>query len=324
MKQSALIAVLVLAAGAIAAFLIFAPRFQARPVLSGYVEGEPLYPAAPVAGRLTDLKVKRGDVVKQGDTLFAVDPAQIAAQRAEAASQLAAQKALAAGARRGQRPQELAQIHADLVAVRAVATEAQKVYDRTKPLFDAGAASKAALDSAISARDRANAQVQAVERRLQVAQLGQRTENVANADERVRQAQSNLEALDARLTDLSPPAPAGGRIEDVFYQPGEWVPANQPVLSLIPDDRVRIRFFVPQADLSRYTVGTDIDFTCDGCQSRKAKITYISPRPEFTPPVIYAREARDRMVFLVEATPADAKGLTPGQPIDITPLSASK
>jgi HlyD family secretion protein len=323
MKQRILIAGLVLAAAAIAAFLFFAPRFSATPMLSGYVEGEPLYPAAPVAGRLVQLNVRRGDIVKAGDPLFAVDPAQIAAQRAEAASQLDASRALAQGARNGQRPAELAQIRADLAAAQAVATEAQRTYDRTRPLYDAGAASRASLDSAVAARDRARAQVTAIQRRLDVAQLGQRNENVRNADERVRQAQAGLQALDARLADLSPKAPADGRIEDVFYQDGEWTPANAPVLSLIPDGRVRIRFFAPQAQLSSYAVGREVTFGCDGCTAgMKAKITYVSPRPEFTPPVIYSRESRDRMVFLVEATPTDATGLTPGQPIDVTPLGA--
>jgi HlyD family secretion protein len=167
--------------------------------------------------------------------------------------------------------------------------------------------------------------VASITQRLEVAQLGQRTEQVTNAEQRVRQSESNLAALEARLADLSPKAPSAGRVEDVFFQIGEWVPANQPVLAMIPQDRVRLRFFVPQADVARYAVGSEVRFSCDGCErDLAAKVSYVSPRPEFTPPVIYSREARDRMVFLVEAQPAKAEGLTPGLPIDVQRLEEKK
>jgi HlyD family secretion protein len=323
--QQIVVGVLLLSAAALAAFLAFGRGGGESATLSGYVEGEALYPASPVAGRLVRIDVKRGDIITAGAPLFAIDPAQIAAQRDEAASQLVANKALAKGAATGQRPAELQQIQADLAAARAVLAEAEKSYARTIPLYEAGAAPKAQVDSVTASRDRARAQVVSIERRLQTAQLGQREEQVTNARQRVVQTEANLSALEARLADLSPAAPAGGRIEDVFFQEGEWVPANQPVLSLLPDARVRLRFFVPQAQVAKYAVGTDVKFSCDGCAAGlTAKISYVSPRPEFTPPVIYSREARDRMVFLVEAQPSEAKGLTPGLPIDVSPLAAAK
>jgi HlyD family secretion protein len=320
--QQILVGVLLLSAAGLAAFLAFGRGEPGGHTLSGYVEGEALYPASPVAGRLVSINVQRGDAITAGAPLFAIDPAQIEAQRNEAASQVTANKALARGATTGQRPAELEQIRADLNAARAVLVEAEKSYARVAPLFEAGAASKANVDSALASRDRARAQVAAIERRLQVAQLGQRVEQVTNARERVVQSQANLSALEARLSDLSPTAPSDGRIEDVFFQQGEWVPANQPVLSLLPADRVRLRFFVPQADVAKYAIGTEIGFACDGCAAGlKAKISYVSPRPEFTPPVIYSREARERMVFLVEAQPAQGAGLTPGLPVDVTPVA---
>ena len=137
---------------------------------------------------------------------------------------------------------------------------------------------------------------------------------------RVSEAQAQVAAAAARLEDLAPRAPAAARVEEVFYQPGEWVPANQPVLSLLPDQRVNLRFFVPQAEVAAYRPGRSVAFACDGCPSGlSATITYVSPRPEFTPPVIYSRDARDRLVFMVEARPSVL--LSPGQPVDVTPLA---
>jgi HlyD family secretion protein len=323
-QQQILIGVLLLSAAGLGAFLVFGGNGESGGVLSGYVEGEPLYPASPVAGRLVELDVQRGDVVAEGAKFFAVDPAQTQAARDQATAEVEAARALAADARRGQRPAELGVIEAQLAAARAVLNEADTSLNRVKPLAEAGAASRAQLDSAVAARATAAANVRAGEKQLQAARLGAREDQAQAAQDRVRQAEAALGAAEARLTDLSPQAPAAGRVEDVFFQPGEWVPANQPVLSFIPDDRVRLRFFAPQNSIAAYAIGAEVAFACDGCaEGLKAKISYVSPRPEFTPPVIYSREARDRMVFLVEAMPTSPKGLTPGQPIDVVPLKAA-
>ena len=97
--------------------------------------------------------------------------------------------------------------------------------------------------------------------------------------------------------------------------------ANQPVLSLLPDSAIKLRFYVPEGDIARYHPGATVAFSCDGCPAGlKAKINYVSPRPEFTPPVIFSRETRDRLVFLVEARPERPARLAPGLPIDVVPL----
>jgi HlyD family secretion protein len=321
--QQIVVGVLLVSAVALAGFLIFGRGVNAGGTLSGYVEGEALYPASPLSGRLVQINVQRGDVVAAGAPLFVIDPAQGEAAREQAAADVAAAKALAADARRGQRPAELGVIEAQLASARAVLNEAETSLARVRPLTEAGAASKASLDQAVAARDTARANVRSIEKQLQVARLGARADQREAADERVRQAEAGLAAAAARLSDLSPTASSAGRIEDVFFQQGEWVPANQPVLAMIPQDRVRLRFFVPQADVARYAVGSEVRFSCDGCErDLAATISYVSPRPEFTPPVIYSREARDRMVFMVEARPVKAEGLVPGLPIDVRRLEA--
>lgn len=320
-RQRMLVGGLLLGALALLVVLLLAPRFSGGETLSGYVEGEPLYLAAPVAGRLADISVQRGDQVAAGQALFAIDPTQTAAQRAQAEAELEAARALARDARSGQRPAELGVIEAELRAAQARAREAEAEYARIAPLVARGIYAEARLDDVRAARDSAGAQVQAVRQRLEAATLGAREQQVAAADERVRQAQAALTGAGARLAELSPAAPAAARVEEVFYQRGEWVNANQPVLSLLPADRIRLRFFVPEPAIAAYRVGAEVGFACDGCPpDLRARIVYVSPRPEFTPPVIYSREARDRLVFLVEAIPTGRGALVPGQPIDVTPL----
>ncbi|RYG01882.1 MAG: HlyD family efflux transporter periplasmic adaptor subunit, partial [Caulobacteraceae bacterium] len=91
------------------------------------------------------------------------------------------------------------------------------------------------------------------------------------------------------------------------------------VVALLPNDKIKLRFFVPERQINGYRPGAEVKFSCDGCQAgMTARVTYISPRPEFTPPVIYSRETRDRLVYLVEAKPSVL--LNPGQPVDVQPI----
>jgi HlyD family secretion protein len=84
---------------------------------------------------------------------------------------------------------------------------------------------------------------------------------------------------------------------------------------------VKVRFYVPEKEVARYVPGRSVHFSCDGCGgSLTAVIRFVSPRPEFTPPVIFSRDSRDRLVFLVEAYPARPANLQPGLPVDVEPL----
>ena len=318
-RQRLLIAVLLLVAVALIVALVLIPRLGRRNVLTGYVEGEPLYLAAPVAGTVRAMYVVRGQEVAAGGKLFVVDPRQPTAARDQAAAQLEAARAQALDARKGQRPVELAVLDANIAAAQARAADAAAKLRRVTTLAAKGYASKAALDDAKAASQAADAQVRAAGKLRDAAALGGREDQLRAADARVGEAEAGLAGAAARLSDVAPTAPGDARVEEVFFQQGEWAPANQPILSLLPDARIKLRFFVPQASLAAYRVGAVVRFSCDGCaRGLTATIAYISPRPEFTPPVIYSREARDRLVYLVEARPSAR--LNPGQPVDVEPL----
>lgn len=319
-RQRLLVAGLIGAAAVIAGLVIWLPRMDQPATLSGYIEGEPLYMAAPVAGTVRQLSVVRGQDVAAGQALFVVDPAQVRAQADQASAEAAAAEAQAQDARKGQRPAELAVFEANIAAAEARARDAHADLRRVQPLVRQGWYAPARLDDARAAAEAADAQVRAARKQRDAALLGAREDQVRAADARVTQAQAAVTGASARLAEVAPRAPARARVEDVFFHPGEWAPANQPILSLLPDERIKVRFFVPERDLAAYRVGRTVRFACDGCaKGLSARIEFVAPRPEFTPPVIYSREARDRLVYLVEARPSAR--LNPGQPVDVEPLS---
>jgi HlyD family secretion protein len=290
--------------------------------LSGYVEGETLYLAAGTAGPVKSLAVSRGDRVAAGAPLFEIDVGPLSAARAQAEAGAAAAQAQARDARLGQRPQELAMVEAQQAAARAAYDEARAAHARVRSLFQQGVYAQARLDAADAALRTAAARLEEADRRLAVARLGARSEQAAAAQARAVQAGEAVVEAERRIDQTAPRAPASGRVEDVYFQPGEWAPANQPVIALLPDDAVFVRFFVPAGEVARYRPGKAVRFACDACpEGLTATISYVSPRPEFTPPVIYSRDSRERLVFLVEARPASPRSLTPGLPVDVERLA---
>ena len=91
------------------------------------------------------------------------------------------------------------------------------------------------------------------------------------------------------------------------------------VISMLPDGAVKLKVYVPEASFSSVAVGGHLAVRCDGCPpGLRARISYVSPDPEFTPPVIYSLETRQKLVYLVEARPeGDASPLKPGQIVDV-------
>ncbi|HEY1560586.1 MAG TPA: HlyD family efflux transporter periplasmic adaptor subunit [Caulobacteraceae bacterium] len=309
--QRLVIAALALAAVVLAAVVIVAPQLKPTPYLSGYIEGEPLYLAAPVAGQLTAVDVVRGQRVSAGEALFVVDTRSLSASSQQAAGQVRQAASVMAAAKSSQ-----AQLAAQVEAARANAAEADREAARSRLTFAAGILSQQDMQKAITAAQTAHASLAAAERQAKAAQA-----QIAAAGGQLGQAKGVQSEAAARLSQASPTAPADARVDDVFFQVGEWAAANQPILSLLPDDRVRLRFFVPEREIARYRIGRIVHFRCDGCAAGlTARVNYVSPQPEFTPPVIYSLQSRDRLVFLVEAMPANPRGLTPGEPADVSPL----
>jgi len=264
--------------------------------------------------------VERGGRVAAGAELFALDPRTADADSAQAAAQVAnAQSALADLGAARQRAPEIDVARAAEASARAQLVKAEADYRRFADLAGKGFASRTQLDAARAARDSAAASVREAQAQQASGALtvGRSTQQAAAAAS-VAGARASLAAQARRRQEIAPVSPAAGQVEQTYFNPGEWVPANQPVVALIPDDKRKIRFFVPQDKIAALHPGQAVRFTCDGCgAARAATIRYIAPRAEFTPPVIYSEHARAKLVFMVEAAlPAD-KPLALGLPVAV-------
>lgn len=291
---------------------------------SGYAEGDHVYIAAPIGGRLDRLAVRAGDPVKQGDPLFALDAEAEQAAVAQAEAQAQASAAHARNTDKGRRPDELAAVRAQLAQANAQAALAQSAWRRQKALVDQGFVAASQLDSATATLRQAEQRVAELQSNLRVAQLPARSDERQAAEATAASAREAVRAGAWRVAQKQQAAPADAQVAEVFYRQGEYVGAGQPVVSLLPPGAVKARFYVPEAELAALALGQSVTLSCDGCGAAvNARISRIATAPEFTPPVIYSNAQRARLVYLVEAKPdpAQAMRLHPGQPLDVHPAA---
>ena len=174
---------------------------------------------------------------------------------------------------------------ADLNQQNATLANAQQTYDRAASLSKTGSGTQATLDSALSA---------------------------------LRVAEARVNTSQTRLARRKGFAPVGGTIQQIYFREGEMVAAQRPVLSIMPPGNIKIRFFVPETELPKLAVGDEVKVTCDNCAADlTAKIYFIATAAEYTPPVIYSLEERNKLVYLIQARPSRPDALRVGQPISV-------
>ncbi|MGH8558823.1 MAG: HlyD family secretion protein [Methylococcales bacterium] len=294
---------------------------ERKPFFQGYVEGDYVYLAAPGAGYLNSLNVGRGTYVAAGTIAFSIDDDLEQFELDEAEAQMISAQEKVANLKEPRREPEIAALEAQLKTRQANLQFAQAQLKRMEDLVKKGFISKAGLDEARSVHDDNAAQVEAARELLAAYRitLGRQPE-IRGAEADLKAAGAKMEQKRWQVDKKSVVAPSPGQITEIYYRPGEWVPAGQPVLSFLPDDRRRIRFFAAESDVAGIRLGQQVEADCDGCESPiRAKVTFISAQAEYTPPVIYSRETRAKLVFRVEAVPApgDALKLHPGLPMDV-------
>jgi len=286
----------------------------------GYIEGEYVYVAAPLAGALTHLAVARGDAVKAGQLLFALERQSETAALAQAEKNLAQAQSQLDDLTKGKRPTEIASLTAQLARAQADLKLSTAQLARREQLGGSAVVSKEELDQARAQKDASQAQVSQLTADLATAKLGGRDDAIRAAQAAAESQRAAREKAQWAFDQKQQFAPVAAQVHDTLYRQGEFVAAGNPVVALLPPENLKVRFFVPQEKLPAVKVGGSVSVKPDGAAHPfTATVNYIATQAEYTPPVIYSRETRANLVFMIEAkfSPADAAELRPGQPVDV-------
>jgi HlyD family secretion protein len=296
-----------------------APRTP--PSFQGYIEGEFVYVGAPVGGLLTNLAVQRGAEVRGGQLLYELEGGAEAAAVREAEDRLTQAGARLENLKKGRRPTELAALEAQLKSAQASLNLSSLEWDRQVKLMEAKTISPQEFDAARIRREVDQARVNSLAADLETARLGARVDEIKAAEADVKASGAALDRAQWSLAQKRQPSPTNAWVQDTLYREGEFVAVGQPVVTLLPPANIKVRFFIPQDQLPSVQRGRKVRVRMDGAAAPlSATVSYVSPTAEFTPPVIYSKENRSKLVFMVEAVfpPDQARNLKPGQPVDVS------
>ena len=288
-----------------------------EPLHVGYIEADWAYIAAPGSGWITEIMVSEGDDIAPGDLLFVLDDEKERAAVNEAEARVQQSIAQSENTQTGARAPEIGQLQAGMADAEAQLSHAARERDRILPLVERGLEPQSRGDQVVAAFERAEAGVAAAREAIASAQQAARPAEQSASLAAVTAAEAARANAEIRLTDREVQSRLSGRVEDLLFVSGEYVSAGQPVVSILPADALKVRFYVTQEELAALSIGEKVTVLPDGASAVSAEISYISTEAEFTPPVIYSAQIRDKLVFLVEADLPAGSSLRPGLPVDV-------
>ncbi len=298
---------------------------QQRELFIGYVEGDYVRLSSSIGGTLKEVYLKRGDLVNVNSPAFLLEQDSERSAEQEARFRLEQTKAQANNLKTGKRPDEIAATQAQLAQAQAALNLSTANLNRQHKLVNDSFISPAALDEYKAAVARDRGRVNELTAQTKVANMGARPAEISAAQEQVNAAQMQLDQAAWKVAQKTRRTPTAGHVIDVFFRVGEWVPAGSAVVQLLPDENIKARFYVAQAALAKFALGKTVAISCDDCgEPIQATISFISKEVEFTSPIIYSKENRASLVYMLEAKPIDPKNsrLKVGQPIEVKTLAA--
>ncbi len=289
------------------------------PHYNGYVEARYVYASPVSGGQLETISVKEGDRVLAGDLLFRLKQDQQISALQGAEARVAAAEAALANLTTGGREDELNVARASLQKAEADLSLARETSARSGKLFAEGLVPKSRYDQDRATLASAEALVKQLSAQLKVTELPARDAQQQQAEANLAAARADAEKANWDLADRSVTSPAAGRIERVYFDPGEIAAAGTPVVAILPEGALKVKFYLPEGVRADFALGDTVAVSCDGCPAGlTASISHFASDPQFTPPVIYSRDERQRLSFLVEATLTGS--LPPGQPVTVERL----
>src|SRR5918996_6433925 len=199
--------------------------------------------------RIAAVLVQEGDRVRQGQLLARLDTSRLEPQVAEVEAQVAAQRQVVQRLRTGSRPEEIAQARANVESAKADAVNARQQYERIKSAAEisAGRAVRQQdVDSAKAALQVAEAKLTVNQRALELAVIGPRKEDIAEAEARLRANEAQLALLRQQFADAQLVAPMDAVVRTRILEPGEMVSPQKPVFSLAITDPKWVRAYVSE------------------------------------------------------------------------------
>jgi len=287
----------------------------------GYIEGKYVYLSSPVSGQLLTLAVQKGEVAQANQIAFELDPQPELSQLQNAQAQLTSAQADLENLKLGERSTILKRLEAQISQAKANLVFSKKMFERNTLLVKTDSIGKAVLDQSRAQYESDEQKLNEAKANLAEAKLGARNNLIAAQEAKVQAAQANVNQYQWLVSQKTIRFSEAGYVQDTLFRQNEFVPAGKPVVQFLPPNNRVVVFYVPEKKVSQIHPGQKIDFSCDGCQKHlSATVDYIASRAEYTPPVIYSENSREKLVYYIEAkiNPLIATQMHPGEPVEVS------
>ncbi|MBN9073358.1 MAG: HlyD family efflux transporter periplasmic adaptor subunit [Rhizobiales bacterium] len=272
------------------------------------------------SGRIAELRAEEGDSVKSGQVIGRLDTRTLELQAEQQEGNVEVQRQALLKLRNGSRPEEIAQVRAQLVSAEATAAIAEQDFSRASRLRASGTSSVQAVDQARASAEAARAKVEEVRAALQLAEAGARTEDIAGAEAQLKALEANLALLNHQIDQGQLRSPVNAVVRSRLREPGDMVTSATAVFALALDKPKWVRVYVNEPDLGRIRPGMEaLVFTdSDPDKPVSGKVGYISSVAEFTPKSVQTEELRTSLVYEVRVVVEDKDNvLRLGQPVTV-------
>jgi HlyD family secretion protein len=304
---------------------------DARIRASGYVEATEVRVAPQVGGRVLQVPVDEGAHVDAGTLLLTIDPADLELGRRRAQAERDAADAQLRLLQAGARAEDISQAQAQLEAAQAEGRAARAELDaatadlaRFESLLAVNAGSRKQRDDAATRKDQAAARVKAADERSRAAReawvrikAGARRQELDAASARVAAADAQIATLDKNITDTRLLSPVGGVVTTRLVDPGEMLAPGAPAMVITDLDHAWANVYVEEPNVPLITLGEAADVVTDAGQRVAGKVSFISPRAEFTPRNVQTANDRAKLVYRMKIAVDNRAGvLKPGMPVE--------
>lgn len=259
------------------------------------LEGTTVQVPALIGGQISKLLVDTGQQVEAGDTIAVIDTTELSLKGRQ----------LHAATRELDSQMELARI-----ALKQSKSDLDYVkdrHDRTLMLYQKNTATKQTLDDVSNQLQRAETQHKTAQQNLQT--LSTRKEQIS----------AELKLLRKKINDAVILAPIGGIISTKYFELSEAVPGMSPIVELIDLNVLDVKIYISEKMLSQVKYGQEAEVRVDGSDKNfKGKISWISPKAEFTPKSVLTPETRTSLVYAVNVKVMNQDGtLKHGMPVEV-------
>lgn len=269
-------------------------------LLSGTIEARVVEVGSLAGGRVARVLVQEGDTVEAGQTLVELETMIADAGVAEKRAAVDAARATLERARRGPRSEEVARAR---ITWQAAETDRKRFADLLR-------------DGVVGQRDYDRAQVAEATARQTLAELqrGSRREDIDAAQAQLAQAEQALAYVERQHDELTIESPAKARIENLDLRPGDLLAPNQPAATLLEEDQLWVRVYVPEPKLGLVQVGQAAAVRIDTFANREfpGRVAEIRHQAEYTPRNVQTLDQRNDQFFGVKVTIDPAPELRPG------------